>query len=47
MNKIIFPTLLLLSSTGVHAQLKWQKMDEAFGNLPASVHVYKTVDSLD
>ena len=47
MNKIIFPTLLLLFSTVVHAQLKWQKMDEAFDNLPASVHVYKTVDSLD
>ena len=47
MNKNIFPTLLLLFSTAAHAQLKWQKMDSVFGNLPTSVHVYKTVDSLD
>lgn len=47
MNKIIFPALSLLFSVVVHAQLKWQKMDTAFGNLPASVHVYKTSDSLD
>jgi exopolysaccharide biosynthesis protein len=47
MKKIIFPTLSLLFSFVVHAQLKWEKMDSAFGNLPTSVHVYKTVDNLD
>ncbi|MFC0774919.1 phosphodiester glycosidase family protein [Terrimonas alba] len=47
MTKIIFPPLLLLFSTVIHAQLKWQKMDTAFASLPASVHVYRTIDSLD
>ncbi len=28
-------------------QLKWINVDTAFGPLPASVHVYKTTDSLD
>jgi hypothetical protein len=47
MKEIIFSSLALLFSTVVSAQLKWEKMDSAFGNLPASVHVYKTVDNLD
>ena len=29
------------------AQLKWTRVDSLFGTLPASVHVYKTTDSLD
>jgi hypothetical protein len=29
------------------AQLKWINVDSEFGNLPSSVHVYKTTDSLD
>ena len=47
MKKIIFPTLSLLFSFVVHAQLKWENMDPAFDNLPASVHIYKTIDNLD
>lgn len=29
------------------AQLHWQKVDDQYGPLPSSVHVYKTTDSLD
>jgi hypothetical protein len=29
------------------AQLRWQKVDSLFGALPASMHVYKTTDTLD
>lgn len=35
-----------ISPTG-HSSLKWTKTDGAFGHLPASVHVYRTNDSLD
>lgn len=47
MNKIIFPALLLLCHITVNAQLRWINMDTAFGDLPSSVHVYKTTDPLD
>ena len=30
-----------------HSQVKWVNVDAAFSPLPASVHVYKTTDSLD
>jgi len=33
--------------SGVSAPWHWQVMDGDFGTLPASMHVYKTVDSLD
>ena len=47
MAKIIFPALLLLVHVSGSAQLRWINMDTAFGALPASVHLYKTTDSLD
>ncbi|MDP4263128.1 MAG: phosphodiester glycosidase family protein [Bacteroidota bacterium] len=31
----------------LQAQLTWVKVDSLFGRLPASVHVYRTTDSLD
>jgi len=45
--KNILPVLLLFFCIHVNAQLQWINMDTAFGNLPSSVHVYKTTDSLD
>lgn len=39
--------LLLLLSFTVQAQLKWVNADADFAPLPANVHVYKTIDSLD
>src|SRR5688500_7880511 len=47
MFKIFIPALFLIASISVEAQLRWTNMDTAFGNLPSSVHVYKTNDSLD
>ena len=47
MTKIIFTPVLILFHISVNAQLRWINMDPGFGNLPASVHVYKTTDSLD
>lgn len=37
---------LLCFSVCLHAQLKWTRVDEQFGPLPASMHVYMTTDSL-
>lgn len=31
---------------GVSGQVRWQQVDSLFGNLPASVHVYRSFDSL-
>ncbi len=39
--------LLLFLPFSSIAQLQWKKVDDLFGSLPASVHVYKTTDSLD
>ncbi len=39
--------LLLLIPFSSLAQFHWQKVDDLFGPLPASVHVYKTTDSLN
>ncbi len=47
MMNIFFPTLLLLLSFGTNAQLAWTRMDTAFGDLPASVHIYRTTSNLD
>lgn len=47
MIKVIFSTLLLLFHISTSAQLRWINMDSGYGALPASVHVYKTTDSLD
>lgn len=35
------------AGTGVSAPFHWQLVDAEFGMLPASMHVYKSVDSLD
>lgn len=43
-----FLSALFLSAVfPVQAQLRWINMDAEFGNLPSSVHIYKTIDSLD
>ena len=38
---------LLLSSTYLNAQVKWQNVDSLFGPLTKNFHVYKCTDSLD
>jgi Phosphodiester glycosidase len=43
---LILPGLFLLPGF-LFAQAKWRKVDSLFQPLPASVHVYKTKDSLD
>jgi len=47
MLKNILATLLLIFSVSANAQLRWINMDTASGDLPSSVHVYKTTDSLN
>lgn len=47
MKKVFVLTLLLLSAGSCMAQLRWTKVDSLFGELPPSVHVYKTNDSLE
>jgi Phosphodiester glycosidase len=42
-----FSILLLFLPLSSIAQLHWKKVDDLFGPLPASVHVYKTTDSLN
>lgn len=39
--------LMFVQSTHTAAQMKWQQVDDLFQPLPASVHVYRSVDSLD
>lgn len=46
-KRIFIGILLLLVGTVSFAQLKWNNADAQFGPLPASVHVYRTNDSLD
>lgn len=43
--KYIMPLFLLITFSS-QAQLKWTNVDEQFAPLPASIHVYKTTDSL-
>lgn len=38
--------LITLASAG-HAQLRWKKVDSAYGPLPGSVHVYQCADTLN
>ena len=47
LKKIINYLLLIINSIGASAQLKWINVDSLFQPLPASVHVFKTTDSLD
>ena len=44
---IINYSLLLLNWENANAQLKWVNVDSLYQPLPASVHVYKTTDTLD
>lgn len=41
-----FTSLLVVISSAVNGQLKWQPVDTSFGKLPSSVKVYKTTDPL-
>jgi hypothetical protein len=45
------PAVLLIVFTGIvtasFAQLQWKNADSLFGPLPASLHVFRTADSLD
>ena len=43
----IFLLGVIISPLSALSQLKWVNVDTAFAPLPASVHVYKTTDSLD
>jgi len=48
MKKSFSVLLLLLTHAGYsYAQLFWDRVDSAFGNLPPSIKVYKTTDSLN
>jgi hypothetical protein len=43
--KLILAFFMLMTFSS-NAQLKWTNVDDQFGPLPASIHVYKTTDSL-
>ena len=47
LKRIINYSLLIINSTTLTAQLRWVNVDSLYGPLPASVHVFKTTDSLD
>ncbi len=40
-------SVFFLLSAGIIAQVKWVNLDSMYAPLPASVHVFKTTDSLD
>ena len=47
MKKAVFYFVLNLFFITANAQTKWVNMDSLYQPLPASVHVYKSTDSLD
>lgn len=47
MFKVLSLFFLLLSYISASAQLQWINMDSDFGDLPASVHIYKSNTGLD
>lgn len=47
MFKFFFPALFLIAAIPVRSQMRWINMDAEFGDLPSSVHVYKTMDSIN
>jgi hypothetical protein len=47
MKKNIGLALAFFGYTCLEAQVKWVKVDSLFGELPVSVHIYKTTDPLD
>ncbi len=46
-KRIINYSLLIINSVGASAQLKWINVDSLYQPLPSSVHVFKSIDSLD
>jgi exopolysaccharide biosynthesis protein len=46
-KRIINYSFLIINSTVLNAQLKWVNVDSLYQPLPASVHIYKTTDTLD
>ena len=46
-NKSLLLILILFSTAPLLAQLRWQQVDSLFGELPNSVSVYRSHDSLD
>ncbi|HLZ87252.1 MAG TPA: phosphodiester glycosidase family protein [Puia sp.] len=44
---VAFCLLYLLSFRPCLGQLRWQRVDSAYGPLPSSMHVYRSTDSLD
>lgn len=46
-KRIINYSLLVINCSCVNAQVKWVNVDSLYQPLPASVHVFKTTDSLD
>ena len=47
MKKICLLLNFAFVSFNLQSQVKWVNVDSLYGNLPASVHVYKTTDPLD
>ncbi|HRP54410.1 hypothetical protein [Agriterribacter sp.] len=47
MKRICFIVYLAFIAFELDAQIKWVRVDSLFGDLPASVHVYRTTDPLD
>jgi len=46
--RLAFPfSVFFLLSAGIFAQVKWVNVDSLYAPFPASVHVFKTTDSLD
>ena len=46
-KRIINYSLLIINSIGASAQLNWINVDSLYQPLPASVHIFKTTDTLD
>lgn len=46
-KRIINYSLFIINCSGLNAQLKWVNVDSLYQPLPASVHVFKTTDTLD
>ncbi len=47
LNSTLSLIICLVIVSEIDAQVKWHRVDSLFGPLPSSVHIYKTVDSLE
>lgn len=47
MKRICFVVYFAVTSFKLQSQIRWINVDSLFGNLPSSVHVYKTTSPLD